>query len=93
MFRFFMCLKNVLEDMRADIASIVSSLIVGELVVNSENYKGSRLQTTRKACAMLAKDLGMSRADLPENLRVKLDSFSKADNAAADRLDEPLGRL
>lgn len=64
--------------MRTDIQMVVSQLLVGELIMNEVNYAEDRVAAGRKVCAALARDLGMSKTDLPEGLRAKFEAFLKA---------------
>ena len=62
--------------MRQLTGEITASILTSEVIINEKNYP-DKLATVRKCCSQLAKTLGMTRADLCENIQVRLNAYLK----------------
>lgn len=67
-------LQFFMQDIRKDIASINTAMMMTDLVMNPEKYP-DKLAASRKACAAMAREYGMTRQDLPQNLQSHFEEF------------------
>ena len=71
------------QDLRSDVASITSAILVCELLVHREKYP-DKLAAVRKLCKGLAAELGMAKADLNPILIRKMEEFQKSGDPAEE---------
>lgn len=69
---------------------IAGSLLVGELIMNESKYP-DMLNSARKVCATMAKKIGITRADLCENLQVRLNALLATSTSTDQKLTSLIG--